>query len=991
MNSAEQEIIELREALKRLELQFSSNLDQLKSRLSVLEAQQGQQRGSETEVPLSLTDEAAESFSEVHAQRPAKETHHLDGESTDSKADPWVNATPLQPATGSGATKSDRKHRFLALKGLVVSMLLSRLGPVSELAHLVFDTYEHYRKAGKTATFLMTIFGIVALVFGFGYLLQYTFVNVFGDGVKILFGLVLATGVFAAGVYLYVKKKDQLEYASSIMATAIVLYYLCIFFAAFYYSLIPAEYAIPLFGAVTLFGLGASLFFVTRVVAVITIIGGSFTPFLVDQVDVGNLHLVMQLILSAGVVVLGFRIKWDRLIHIGFVSTLVVTQIYLYSDQSLPFMNWYLVLYFYLFCLPLLGPWKSDFATMDIQVIICNLAVFVLAPWQYPIEATAGYYFSGAVIFTLVFALYRRLSIVSELQALVVLTAAVLLAAGIFTQVEGELYGLFWGLEGLLLVFIGSKFDNRLIRWEGFVALMLGLTAGVFYLYQWFLISMSGTYPWLLLFSPGLILMTVHTINLYYSREQGRLARNGAETAAVGFFSEGISVWICVAALLATYLMFPEYVFAMAFPASLIVLWRSRRTKSRFSHDLALINLALIPVGIVVGMVDAGSLMFRTLPVYAKACLFELGILAWGLQWFYNTGPLPFFKVKFARVARQAFYLALPVLLLPRVWRSYEDWFPIALLGSAGIAILLYRIVGSRPLRIEAQCLTIISSGYSIIAIMAAIPGVYSVPEALQVLAAGFILLGGTTYLHGGLKWFSDLDQPYSTVTLTLFHYAAAAVFLICYQLTGSVMVPLLAVALTYLGYVFMSPGIRALRVQLGQYHLLAWIFCLLGLFSLFAPKQNMATLVGFGMLAVNIVGLLVLVYGRSAIARLLIDKPLAIREKFWFLHLLLFGSYIAFDQWAFDSGPGPFTTLCMVVHATTILFQTARAPWENSVQVARVLYLAVLIKIFLVDMENFSIFEKMLAFMGVGCVLLFSAYQYQKRQKPLDELATER
>jgi len=381
-------------------------------------------------------------------------------------------------------------------------------------------------------------------------------------------------------------------------------------------------------------------------------------------------------------------------------------------------------------------------------------------------------------------------------------------------------------------------------------------------------------------------------------------------------------------------------------------------------------------------MAESGSLMIRNLPLYGKICLAELALIAWGLQWFYERKPLPFFDIKFAVSARQTFYLVLPIALLPRVWRSYEDWFPIALLVSAGFATLLYRFVGSRPLQIEARMLIIVASAYAVVAILVGIPGEFSIAEALQLLVAGFMLLGGITILHGGFGWFSELDRPYSTATITLFHFTAASAFLICYQLTSSSAVSVTLLGSVYLTYVYFASELRPLRIQLGLHHLFAWGFSAFGLYLTLIAGGGTNQAIGFCLLLLNVTGLSFLCYGRIAVARLLRNQPLGIREKFLILHLLIFGTYVVFDKWIFGAELGPFTTLCMVLQATTILFQANTAPWKNSIQISKGLFGAVLLKIFLVDVASFSVFEKMLVFMGMGCLLLVSAYQYQKRQK---------
>ena len=240
-------------------------------------------------------------------------------------------------------------------KSFIWSFLLIRLGPISELWGMLVSTYQHYREQGKATSFMLTLFGIIALVVGFGYLLQFTFINLFGDLAKILTGAIFSTAVLFVGIQLSRKRSGYSEYASSILATAIVLYYMCIFFSAFYYELISETVSFVLFALITFFGLGISLFFNTRIVAVITLLGGSFAPFLVSTDSMAITHLSFQLLLTLGIVGLNLKLRWDRLLQLSFTASLIVFESYFLSGYHDPLMIWHILGLFYIFSILMLG------------------------------------------------------------------------------------------------------------------------------------------------------------------------------------------------------------------------------------------------------------------------------------------------------------------------------------------------------------------------------------------------------------------------------------------------------------------------------------------------------------------------------------------------------------------------------------------------------------------------------------------------------------
>ena len=72
-----------------------------------------------------------------------------------------------------------------------------------------------------------------------------------------------------------------------------------------------------------------------------------------------------------------------------------------------------------------------------------------------------------------------------------------------------------------------------------------------------------------------------------------------------------------------------------------------------------------------------------------------------------------------------------------------------------------------------------------------------------------------------------------------------------------------------------------------------------------------------------------------------------------------------------------------MVAHATAILFTTLNVRLKAQLNIALTLYALALIKIFAFDLADFSLVEKVIAFVGVGILLLGSAYQFQKIRVP--------
>jgi uncharacterized membrane protein len=52
---------------------------------------------------------------------------------------------------------------------------------------------------------------------------------------------------------------------------------------------------------------------------------------------------------------------------------------------------------------------------------------------------------------------------------------------------------------------------------------------------------------------------------------------------------------------------------------------------------------------------------------------------------------------------------------------------------------------------------------------------------------------------------------------------------------------------------------------------------------------------------------------------------------------------------------------------------------WKQSIEIAWFIYALAAIKIFALDLGDFSVPEKMVAFIGIGIVLLAAAFQFQR------------
>ncbi|MBL4866311.1 MAG: hypothetical protein JKY67_08045 [Pseudomonadales bacterium] len=106
-----------------------------------------------------------------------------------------------------------------------------------------------------------------------------------------------------------------------------------------------------------------------------------------------------------------------------------------------------------------------------------------------------------------------------------------------------------------------------------------------------------------------------------------------------------------------------------------------------------------------------------------------------------------------------------------------------------------------------------------------------------------------------------------------------------------------------------------------------------------------------------------------------------------WLFNLITIPAYVVILTQLFSTMLGPAISFSLVVHATVILFQTTNPKMKKLIWLSVTTYAVAALKILLWDMNDFSLFQKIIVFMLIGACLLAAAFQYQKRMPPSRQL----
>ncbi|GGB69257.1 DUF2339 domain-containing protein [Shewanella inventionis] len=895
----------------------------------------------------------------------------------------------IQPIN-SPARQSALSAMISQLANAIGEFSASALAPLSGLTDQAKQFYQHYQAKGLGPVFLMTVAGIITLTLGFGYLLQFSINNWLSELAKALFGLGVANSIIAGGIFIRHKRAGMEDFGSGLVGLGLILNYLCLYFLGPYFNLIPDTACFGLLLLNTLLGYGLSFKLDTKVVAIIALLGGSLAPLmLLDGGQAPLLYLPYLLLIGICSMVQSHKLAWPILVEVTALLHIACIQV-LSVFILLPFdsIDWQIALtlvaingLFYLYSIAsLLFVIKSSLTPrlLAVPVALMIFILYTLTEWS----RFAGELFAvNALLCTL---LYWALKRDKDISALALAFAGSFAGFAALFLLSAELMGLVLLLEGLLLLWIGCKHRFSPIRAEAYVLLVLGIISSFINLLD---VLTQSHYPqqsilsYQALLSLSMLLTCALTFMAQKLISQYQIDLMKFDRLAVHFIRELLGVLYSVTILVICYFVSDEYWLNTLPLISLLLIYMSAKHTLRFSEVLAwLVQIPLLGL-VIVGMVDANSLSFTDQAMNAKLARIELFIGLLLAYYWYKKYYVNAKLIRFAYYAQLLCYLALPLLLLPKIMRSYPDYIAIALWCSSLVSLGLAYFVNHKSLRYETQILTVL-------AIM------ITTAMCLAELWQGFIALVLGLLFIGFISWrYVQLSKKWQLATSLQWHiapYYMALVIAVLSQTLTSLVYPSWAItALVLCGY-FSVISERDTRIgqhfkqALAPGYSLAYaaIYACSILPIFFHTETQLAFNLNNMLINVAELGVLAL------LARYLLKPRLGIRVHSkiisrvyltWAWHALLVTSYVLWSYQFNKSIAAPMSAVLLVVHASVVMFISLRPHQASLIRLATLLFAFACIKVIFVDMASFELIQKIVAFMLIGVILLTVAYFYQK------------
>jgi hypothetical protein len=987
-------------------------------------------------------------------------------------------------------------------------------GAFASLIGKMTGIYREYKEQGRLPVLFLTSAGILAVVAGAGYILQYSFMNYFGPVARVASAFAAASAIIVLGIRLIGKDDAYREYGSSLIGLGIIINYLCVYFASTFFSLIGPVPGFILVLINTAAAYVLAVKYETKVVSLISFLGGSFVPFFLGmggQLTIFYLFFLIVLCVSA--LHLAAVIRWPAMIYISFAAASGIIQYSIFTAESGSDVIQFSVL-FHLFSY--LYIYHSLFDRLALRtslnrdnIIVLSGAAALLAVNIYKIfdggSAGGWFYLANTVPFALA-ALISSTARRSQTGAALLVFSGIFAALAVPFLFNFAVYSLLWLPEACALLILGSIYRQPVVRKEGYLLTAAALahslinvpiifdnwdsglmnagtlnllTAGallfmvyfvlkretetlppfekwiqymtdealsLWALFVWFTAAAwlipdfapaTALIPAAILFSrarekdltvtrllgfmcygalfiqalysftilaetiidsrgltlsdlPGhpallhIIVWGAVTWAAYRMPPLLSFSRETGEGRLSILFNEIFSFWALTAFLCAAWLIWPEFTLGLAVVPLAWMFYRSYRHNLTFTLMLAFFCYLLILTQAAVSAVQTGSLHFSDQTIYGKAAMAEAFILLWIMQLFHEKFMPDSSLIPFFRKTRLFFYITLPLIYLPHLFKKHNQFFPLGLWGSFLFTWLLHELLKLNELITEMKILltaaAVTSAGYLL---FSSEPSLAS-PDGAALLA-GIPILAVFLTVKNGMD-SDSMKSNYAFIFSGTVLYWVFSVSAVVFALTGShgsaVFAGGAAAVITarFSSRIPPAAGLKDLYLRGGQSLILLGSLHLLGASAEgrdynFIPEGifQAAALLSLGLITFrsqkdkNMGGI---TEAESA--------PDLIFNNYVF-NAVLAAMYLTLLFSLTGDWTGPFTTVAIVAHSVFVMFYATVNNFKKLVPLYVAGFALSSLKIFLYDLKGFTMIEKVIAFTVIGALLLTAAYGLQR------------
>jgi hypothetical protein len=329
--------------------------------------------------------------------------------------------------------------------------------------------------------------GIGILVLGIGFFVKYAIDQEWINEIGRVF-----IGILCGGILLGVAhklRKTFTAFSSVLVGGGIAVLYLTIAIAFHEYKIFDQTPAFLLMLGITSFAVVLSLGYNRIELAVLSILGGFASPFMVSTGE-GNYVVLFTyiLILDSGMLVLAYYKKWNLVNIICYVFTILLFSSWLttrFDDKDVSMINGALIFatlfYLVFFAMNIVNNLKerTSFKAIEISILLSNTFCYYAAGMMILNNEIAhdfkGLFTASLGIFNFVFAylLYKNSRVDKNLVFLLIGLVLTFISLAAPVQLEGNYITLFWAAETVLLLWLSQKSGIRLMKLASLFVMVL--------------------------------------------------------------------------------------------------------------------------------------------------------------------------------------------------------------------------------------------------------------------------------------------------------------------------------------------------------------------------------------------------------------------------------------------------------------------------------------------------------------------------------------
>src|SRR5688572_17255490 len=323
---------------------------------------------------------------------------------------------------------------------------------------------------------LINKIGIAILVLGIGYFVKFAIDKEWINEIGRVFIGILAGGILI-GIAHYLRKKFA-AFSSVLVGGGLAVLYFTIAIAFHEYQIFSQAAAFSIMVVITGFSVLLSISYNRIELAVLAILGGFATPFMVSTGE-GNYQVLFTylLVLNIGMLVLAYLKGWKLINWICYGFTILLFSGWLGSKvlntENGPFLGalvFATLFYIVFFLMNIINNVKEriPFVASEIWILLSNTFLYYAVGMTVLSHIQNGLYqglFTAAVaVFNFLFAflLFRSQKVDRNLVYLLIGLVITFISLAIPVQLEGNYITMFWALEAVLLLWFGQRTGIRL-------------------------------------------------------------------------------------------------------------------------------------------------------------------------------------------------------------------------------------------------------------------------------------------------------------------------------------------------------------------------------------------------------------------------------------------------------------------------------------------------------------------------------------------------